>query len=213
VARVVSVGVGFPAATPALVEVGPHPELASPSNRTDAERIKVRRRRVMPRRWHRSTSILATPEARYRHANIDHVTLPAIAGSDGRKLMSLDAAAIRDTERERLRSLVHADMEAAGALHAEDYQLITPRGYAMSKQEYLGRIASGGLRYRVFEPVSDMAVRGSADVALVRYQARISVAEDDGAESLITCWHTDCYEWQDERWQAVWSQATAIRPE
>jgi ketosteroid isomerase-like protein len=127
--------------------------------------------------------------------------------------MSLDAAAIRDTERERLRSLVHADMEAAGALHAEDYQLITPRGYAMSKQEYLGRIASGGLRYRVFEPVSDMAVRGSADVALVRYQARIGVAEDDGAESLITCWHTDCYERRDGRWQAVWSQATAIRPE
>ena len=68
--------------------------------------------------------------------------------------MRLDAAVMRDTERERLRSLVHADMETAGALHADDYQLITPRGYAMSKQEYLSRIASGGLRYRVFEPVS-----------------------------------------------------------
>jgi ketosteroid isomerase-like protein len=127
--------------------------------------------------------------------------------------MRLDAAVIRDTERERLRSLVRADMETADALHAEDYQLITPRGYALSKQEYLGRIASGGLRYRVFEPVSEIAVRGSGDVALVRYQARIGVAEDDGAESLITCWHTDCYEWRDERWQAVWSQATVIRPD
>jgi hypothetical protein len=104
-------------------------------------------------------------------------------------------------------------MEAAGALHADDYQLITPSGYVLSKQEYLGRIASGRLRYRVFEPVSDIAVRGSGDVAMVRYQARIGVAEDDGAESLITCWHTDCYEWRDERWQAVWSQATVIRPE
>jgi hypothetical protein len=127
--------------------------------------------------------------------------------------MRLDAAVIRDTERERLRSLVRADMETADALHAEDYQLITPRGYALSKQEYLGRIASGGLRYRVFEPVSDIAVRGGGGVALVRYQARIGVAEDDGAESLITCWHTDCYEWRDERWQAVWSQATVIRPD
>jgi len=35
----------------------------------------------------------------------------------------------------------------------------------------------------------------------------------DAAESLITCWHTDCYERKDERWQAVWSQATVIRPE
>jgi ketosteroid isomerase-like protein len=127
--------------------------------------------------------------------------------------MRLDAAALRDSERQRLRSLVHADMEAAGALHADDYQLITPSGYVLSKQEYLGRIASGRLRYRVFEPVSDIAVRGSGDVAMVRYQARIGVAEDDGAESLITCWHTDCYEWRDERWQAVWSQATVIRPE
>jgi hypothetical protein len=88
--------------------------------------------------------------------------------------MRLDAAAMRDTERERLRSLVHADMKAAGALHAEDYQLITPRGYALSKQEYLGRIASGRLRYRVFEPASDIAVRGSGDVALVRGRRRRS---------------------------------------
>jgi hypothetical protein len=70
----------------------------------------------------------------------------------------------------------------------------------------------------VFEPVSDIAVRGSGEVALLRYQARISVAEDDGGsagsaadQAPMTCWHTDCYEWRDARWQAVWSQATAIR--
>jgi hypothetical protein len=49
-----------------------------------------------------------------------------------------------------------------------------------------------------------------------------AIAGDDGrklmplaaaAESLITCWHDDCYEWRDERWQAVWSRATVIRPE
>jgi len=207
------VGEGLPTATTALVvEVAPHPELASPSKRADAERIKARRRRVIPLRWHRLTRIVATPEVRYgtpTWTTSHYLRSPG----DRRKLMRLDAAAMRDTERERLRSLVHADMKAAGALHAEDYQLITPRGYALSKQEYLGRIASGRLRYRVFEPASDIAVRGSGDVALVRYQARIGVAEDDGAESLITCWHTDCYEWRDERWQAVWSQATVISPE
>jgi hypothetical protein len=47
-------------------------------------------------------------------------------------------------------------------------------------------------------------------VALLRYQALISVGEDDGDAAPITCWHTDCYEWRDGRWQAVWSQATAI---
>jgi hypothetical protein len=139
--------------------------------------------------------------------------------------MGLDASALRDIERQRLRALVQADMDTAAALHADDYQLITPRGYAMSKQEYLDRIASGQLRYRVFEPASDIAVRGSGEVALLRYQARISVIENDSGtgdgssessgtaagQDPMTCWHTDCYEWRDARWQAVWSQATVIR--
>lgn len=124
--------------------------------------------------------------------------------------MRLDADLMRDTERDRLRSLVEADMARADALHAPDYQLITPRGYAMSKVDYLGRIASGRLRYRIFEPASEIAVRGGDEVALLRYQALISVSEDDGDAPTITCWHTDYYEWRDARWQAVWSQATAI---
>jgi hypothetical protein len=95
--------------------------------------------------------------------------------------MRLDPAVMRDIERERMRSLVEADMETAGALHAEDYQLITPRGYAMSKHDYLGRIAAGRLRYRVFEPACDIAVRGCGEVALLRYQARICIAEDTEA--------------------------------
>jgi phage baseplate assembly protein W len=128
--------------------------------------------------------------------------------------MDLDAAGMRDTERKRLRSLVAADMDTADALHAADYELITPRGYAMSKHDYLGRIGSGRLRYLVFEPVSDIAVRGGGEVALLRYQARISVNEDSGDDTAVmTCWHTDCYERRDARWQAVWSQATVIRPE
>jgi len=125
--------------------------------------------------------------------------------------MRLDAAAMRDTERRRLRSLVAADMNTADALHAADYELITPSGYAMSKHDYLDRIASGRLRYLVFEPASDIAVRGGGEVALLRYQARISITEDNEADASMTCWHTDCYEWRDARWQAVWSQATVIR--
>ena len=76
----------------------------------------------------------------------------------------------------------------------------------MTKDDYLGAIASGNLRYQVFEPVSEIAVLGDADVAVVRYRARISF--DDGPG--FTCWHTDCYRFQDETWQVVWSQATAI---
>lgn len=126
--------------------------------------------------------------------------------------MTPDAALMRDTERRRLRSLVDADMAAAGPLHADDYQLITPNGCALSKQDYLGGIAAGRLRYRVFEPVSQIAVWGSAQIALLRYTARISIAEGAGQADL-TCWHTDCYEFRNGRWQAVWSQATAVTPQ
>jgi hypothetical protein len=58
----------------------------------------------------------------------------------------------------------------------------------------------------VSRPVSDIVVLGDAPVAILRYQARISF--DDGPG--FTCWHTDCYRLQDERWQVVWSQATRI---
>jgi len=120
--------------------------------------------------------------------------------------MSGVATSLPDIERRRLRALVRADVTAAGALHADDYQLITPNGSEMTKADYLGSIAAGQLRYQVFEPVSDMAVLGDGAVAVLRYQARISF--DDGPGFI--CWHTDCYELQDGHWRAVWSQATAI---
>jgi hypothetical protein len=123
------------------------------------------------------------------------------------------ARLLRETEQARLRALVNADMDAAGPLHADDYQLITPRGVALSRDEYLGLVETGELRYRTFEPATPIAVRHHGDAALLRYQARIIVgpaAEPDAGLALITCWHTDSYERRDGRWQAVWSQATAI---
>lgn len=120
--------------------------------------------------------------------------------------MNSAAKDLPELERRRLRALAGADIEAAAPLHAEEYQLITPNGSEMSKDDYLGAIAAGQLRYQTFEPVSDIAVLGDAPVAVVRYQARISF--DDGPGML--CWHTDCYRLRDGGWQAVWSQATRI---
>jgi hypothetical protein len=120
--------------------------------------------------------------------------------------MSSAAALLPDIERRRLRALVRADTVTAAPLHAEDYWLITPNGSEMTKDDYLGAIASGQLRYQVFEPVSEMAVLGDAAIVVLRYRARISFDAGPG----ITCWHTDCYRLRDEAWQVVWSQATAI---
>ena len=109
-------------------------------------------------------------------------------------------------ERRRLQTLARADTAAAAPLHADDYWLITPNGSQMSKDDYLDAIASGRLRYLVFEPVSEITVLDGADVAVLRYRARIHL----GSGPDFTCWHTDCYRLRDGAWQVIWSQATEI---
>ena len=116
---------------------------------------------------------------------------------------------IRETEHQRLRALVAAEIELANSLHSDDYQLITPNGQTISKHDYIGGIASGDLVYSVFEPASDIAVRLFGSAAAVRYQARIEIRFSDQRDSGVF-WHTDIYENRDGRWQAVWSQATRI---
>ena len=120
--------------------------------------------------------------------------------------MTSAATLLPAIERRRVRALARGDTATADPLHADGYWLVTPNGSEMTKDDYLGAIASGKLRYRVFEPISEMAVLGDASVAILRYRARISF--DDGPG--FTCWHTDCYRLADETWQVVWSQATMI---
>lgn len=117
---------------------------------------------------------------------------------------------MRATERKRLRSLVDAEMDVASSLPAHDYQLITPGGATISRDKYLGGIASGALDYRVFEPEAEIAVRVYDEAAIVRYQVRIDIRFGDQHDDDLF-WHTDLYELRDDRWQAVWSQATRIR--
>jgi hypothetical protein len=116
-----------------------------------------------------------------------------------------DVEALRELERTRLAALVSGDMAVAERVHADDYQLITPVGVPLSKREYLDGVASGALPYRVFEPASDISVKVSADLAVLRYQARITMDPSGDADVF---WHTDVYQRHAGRWQAVWSHAT-----
>jgi len=81
---------------------------------------------------------------------------------------------IRDIEHQRLRALVEADMDVARKLHAEDFQLITPFGDALSKEEYLGTVESGDIDYVVWKPEA-IDVRVSGDMAVLRYSSRIEI--------------------------------------
>lgn len=116
---------------------------------------------------------------------------------------------VRGTEHKRLQALVKADMDVARQLHGEDFQLINPLGGALSKEEYLGAVASGAINYLVWEPES-IEVRLYGEMALIRYRSQIEIVVQGQTVPLRSYWHTDAYERRAGRWQVVWSQATAI---
>ena len=116
---------------------------------------------------------------------------------------------LRRIERKRLRLLVDGDVAAARQLHADDFQLINPFGGSPSKEEYLGAIEAGALKYLVWEP-EEIEVRAYGNGAVLRYRARLENVFRGQRRTLRRYWHTDVYERREGRWQVVWSDATEI---
>ena len=110
----------------------------------------------------------------------------------------------RALEARRTRAIVERDLEAIEALHAPEYQLITPSGRTYSRTRYLEMIKAAPF-YAAWEH-GPMEVRVSVDMAVVRYQARITLSSG----RVVECWHTDTYELRETVWLAVWSQATEL---
>ena len=117
---------------------------------------------------------------------------------------------IRQIERSRLRALVDADMDAARALHADDFQLIYPAGVLTTKEEYLESVASGESDYRMWEPDS-IEVRLYGEAAFIRYRSQLRIVLSGQDLGVVPHWHTDLYEKRGGQWQVVRSQATIIR--
>jgi hypothetical protein len=129
---------------------------------------------------------------------------------DARILSGDEADLIRTIERNRLRALVEADIETARRLHAEDFQLINPLGGSLTKEQYLGGVASGDLDYLTWDPET-IDVRVYDRVAAIRYRSQLEVVVQGEKISLRRYWHTDLYEKRDGQWQVVWSHATETR--
>jgi hypothetical protein len=122
------------------------------------------------------------------------------------------AAELGNIERERLRCLVEVRVDKADALHASDFELVTPSGSLWSREHYLGGIASGDINYRRFEAVSDIDVMVNGNLAVLRYRSAIDIAVQGQEPGPLECWHLDCYRRTSSSapWQARWSQATSI---
>lgn len=88
--------------------------------------------------------------------------------------------------------------------------MITPIGVALSRDEYLGAVASGQINYLTWEP-GDIAVRLYDSGAAIRYRAQLEVTFSGHKVPLSDYWHIDLYERRDGQWMIVWSQATSVR--
>jgi hypothetical protein len=116
------------------------------------------------------------------------------------------ADTLRAIEQSRIRALVQRDMTLLRRLHAPEYQLITPAGRVFTRERYLAAIEAEPF-YAGWD-AGEMQVRVSAQMAVLRYPARLKFPSG----KVVDCWHTDHYELRSGQWQAVWSQATEIRP-
>lgn len=107
-------------------------------------------------------------------------------------------------ERQRTQALVDQDIPRILALHAADYQLITPSGQVFSRDRYVDAIRRAPF-YTRWE-MADFHCRAVVGMAAIRYQATLGLASG----RLVRCWHTDIYENRGGAWLAVWSQATEL---
>jgi hypothetical protein len=131
-----------------------------------------------------------------------------VTKADSGRAEGSEAVRLRATERERLQALVSGDVARASQLHADDFQLINPLGGALSKDQYLGAISAGQIRYLHWEPET-IAVRVYGDAAMLRYQSELEIVVQGRHIPRQRYWHTDLYERHGSEWQVVWSHATA----
>ena len=133
----------------------------------------------------------------------------ASARSSGRPSTSPEAQQLRALERARLRALVGADMPLVNRLLADDFQLIPPPGFPLSRADYIAAVAAGEIDYIAFEPISEIDVHLYGGAAVLTYQSHIDI-DAFGERLAHDAWHTYLYEKRGGQWQVVWEQATAV---
>ena len=133
-----------------------------------------------------------------------------LAQSAGPPAESPAAESIRETERTKLRALVDADVAVLERIYADDYQLIPPLGFALSKEDFLGAVAAGAVDFLSYDVISPIEVRLYGQAAAIRFQARADVVAAGLGHFSHDAWHTLLYEKRNGHWQAVWEQTTGI---
>ena len=119
---------------------------------------------------------------------------------------------LRQMEKTRLQALVDADVDAARALIASDFELINPIGEALSRDELLGGVASGALDFLSNTVTSQIRVRLHGNSAVLRFRHTIDIQVAGLGHLTHPAWSTALYERRKGNWQIVWEQTGAIGP-
>jgi hypothetical protein len=142
--------------------------------------------------------------------------LPAVANAKGDHSKgaskSRQAERLRQTEAERLRALVDADVAVAGTLIAGDFELVNPLGEVLTRDDVLGGVGSGALDFLSDTITSQIKVRVHGNTAVVRYRHTIDIALAGIGHLTHPAWTTALYERRKGHWQIVWEQTGAIGP-
>jgi ketosteroid isomerase-like protein len=112
------------------------------------------------------------------------------------------------------RALVSADAQLLNLILASDYVQITPNGDSWSRDDLVGTIVSGELKFETLEisarqPDKAMDVQVDCQTAIVRYRSKIE-ATFGSTRYRHEARHTNVYAKRDGRWLAVSAQLTAV---
>lgn len=116
---------------------------------------------------------------------------------------------IRPFERSRFEAMVRNDLQTLAPMLAEDLVYVHSDGAVETKQQFLERLRSGGIRYRSIEP-RDVVARVYDSVAVVTGRSDMGVTMA-GADHRLTIRYTSVYRKTETRWQLVSWQSTVIR--
>lgn len=114
------------------------------------------------------------------------------------------------TDDARIRARAAADVGALSRIYGQDYVLITAEGVVRSREDQLGELSKGQLRFAPLVPV-ERRVRLYGRTALVISRDPAGIVRN-GQQIGGDLRMTRVYVWRDGRWQLVASQATRVIP-
>jgi len=117
-------------------------------------------------------------------------------------------AGIARIEEQRFAAMLSADTVTLDRLLASDLTYVHSNGKLESKQELVGAIKAGSLKYKVIAP-EDVHVRLYDSTAVVTGRCRFEV-ESSGAEIKLQVRYTDVYVKKASGWQLVAWESTRI---